>query len=71
MGKLISVNWNGELYDCDFNQQLGLSVTGQAKHIKDLVHQKVLFKNQSIPIGNHCFGCTAGDGSSCSGALQA
>ncbi len=67
---LISVDWQGLLYDCDFNQQLGITVTGKAKHMKDLLGKKENLNNQSIQIGQHCFGCTAGDGSSCSGALR-
>ena len=67
---LISVNWEGFLYDCDFNQQLGLGIESKAKDLKDLINHKIIFKDQSISVGQHCFGCTAGDGSSCSGALK-
>ena len=67
---LVSVNWEGFLYDCDFNQQLGLGIESKAKDLKDLINHKIIFKDQSISVGQHCFGCTAGDGSSCSGALK-
>ena len=67
---LISVDWQGLLYDCDFNQQLGVKINGSTKHIKDLISQRQTLTGQSIQVGEHCFGCTAGDGSSCSGALS-
>ena len=67
---LISVDWKGFLYDCDFNQQLDIAIKGNPKHLQDLVKKKLLFKGQSIEIGDHCYGCTAGSGSSCSGALK-
>ena len=67
---LISVDWQGFLYDCDFNQQLGMGITGKAQHLKDLIKQSPDIKGQSIKIGQHCYGCTAGSGSSCSGALE-
>ncbi len=66
----ISVNWQGYLYDCDFNQMLEipLATTQKPLHIRDLFTTKV----DGLPIrtGNHCYGCTAGQGSSCSGALN-
>jgi len=67
---LISVDWQGFLYDCDFNQQLGMGIAGKAQHLKDLVKQSPELRGQSIKIGQHCYGCTAGNGSSCSGALE-
>lgn len=63
----ISVDWNGQVYDCDFNQQLDL---GKAE---DMVWDLDLDQFQSLPIktASHCFGCTAGAGSSCGGTLVA
>ena len=66
----ISVDWEGYLYDCDFNQQLGIKRNGEIKHIDDLLTPLVSLKNNPISIGNHCFGCTAGAGSSCGGELS-
>lgn len=65
---LVSVDWQGYLYDCDFNQQLGLPLAGRARpHLRDLLVQD--FTGDAIAIADHCFGCTAGQGSSCGGAL--
>jgi hypothetical protein len=63
---LISVDWQGVLYDCDFNQQLGLGRTGAA-HLRDLLQQDVI--GDDIAVADHCYGCAAGQGSSCGGAL--
>ena len=65
----LSVDWKGYLYDCDFNQQLGMKRDGHIKHLDDLLLPLVSLKNNPITIGNHCFGCTAGAGSSCGGEL--
>ncbi len=66
---LISVGWDGKLYDCDFNQMLELPVNhGLPRHIRDFDY--FLLGRREILTGNHCFGCTAGSGSSCSGALN-
>ena len=65
----LSVDWEGYLYDCDFNQQLGMKRYGEIKHLDDLLLPIVPLKNNPITIGNHCFGCTAGAGSSCGGEL--
>lgn len=63
---LISVDWQGNLFDCDFNQMLELPVeTGQT--IFDFNPQKLA--NRKISTANHCFGCTAGTGSSCGGTV--
>ncbi|WP_158857470.1 arsenosugar biosynthesis radical SAM (seleno)protein ArsS [Lunatibacter salilacus] len=63
----ISVGWDGYLYDCDFNQMLDLKVeTPQSQHISDWNHSAL--KNRNIVVNQHCFGCTAGAGSSCGGA---
>ncbi|WP_192349817.1 arsenosugar biosynthesis radical SAM (seleno)protein ArsS [Algoriphagus sp. Y33] len=62
----ISVGWDGYLYDCDFNQMLELKVTSEnSQHIKDW-NEKSLTERDII-VKNHCFGCTAGAGSSCGG----
>ena len=66
----LSVDWKGYLYDCDFNQQLGMRRNGTIKHLYDLLTPLVSLKNNPISIGNHCFGCTAGAGSSCGGELS-
>ena len=66
----LSVDWKGYLYDCDFNQQLGMRRDGDIKHLDDLLIPLVSLKNNPISIGNHCFGCTAGAGSSCGGELS-
>ena len=63
----ISVGWDGHLYDCDFNQMLELKVADHApQHISE--YNEKLLNNRSIVINQHCFGCTAGAGSSCGGA---
>lgn len=65
---LISVDWQGYVYDCDFNQMLDLPLGGgSAIHIKDL--SRVILESSAITVADHCFGCTAGQGSSCTGAL--
>jgi len=67
---LVSVDWQGNLYDCDFNQMLGLglSVNGNGRlHLKDL--SSLLLEENPIIVADHCYGCTAGQGSSCGGAL--
>ena len=66
----LSVDYKGFLYDCDFNQQLGMKRNGDIKHLDDLLIPLVSLKNNPIAIGNHCFGCTAGAGSSCGGELN-
>jgi len=63
---LISVDWQGRLYDCDFNQQLGLGLQ-EPHHLRDLLDWDP--RDAPIRVGGHCFGCTAGAGSSCGGAL--
>jgi radical SAM/Cys-rich protein len=63
----ISVGWDGTLYDCDFNQMLGLRVNhGMPDTIMDFNIEKL--RSRKIVTGNHCYGCTAGTGSSCQGA---
>ncbi len=68
---LVSVDWQGHLYDCDFNQMLGLpaSLSDQARpHLRDLLD--VDGEGRPIRVADHCYGCTAGQGSSCGGALD-
>lgn len=65
---LVSVDWQGNIYDCDFNQQLGLPLSGRGRpHLRDLLRQDL--KGQAIRVADHCYGCTAGQGSSCGGAI--
>jgi len=63
----LSVSWDGYLYDCDFNQMLGLKVASKARHIKD--YDTSLLVGREVVISQHCYGCTAGAGSSCQGAV--
>ena len=64
----ISVDWQGYLFDCDFNQMLNLPLANASRlHISDV--KAIDLENRSIAVGRHCFGCTAGAGSSCRGAL--
>jgi radical SAM/Cys-rich protein len=66
---LVSVGWDGKLYDCDFNQMLNLPVNhGAPDHVEKFNMEQL--KSRQIVIGNHCFSCTAGAGSSCQGALE-
>jgi radical SAM/Cys-rich protein len=70
---LVSVDWQGYLYDCDFNQQLGLPLVGPRDARKSRLHLSDItagqLEDQPIRVADHCFGCTAGQGSSCGGAL--
>jgi radical SAM/Cys-rich protein len=61
----ISLSWDGYLYDCDFNQMLGLCE--EPKHISDVKKEDIL--GRPITVHNHCYVCTAGSGSSCGGAV--
>lgn len=68
---LVSVDYQGYLYDCDFNQMLQLpaaSESGERPHLRELLERDHF--NTPIHIGEHCYGCTAGQGSSCGGALE-
>jgi radical SAM/Cys-rich protein len=66
---LVSVEWTGKLYDCDFNQMLGLGVApGLPQTIADFDPSE--FAARRVTTGAHCFGCTAGAGSSCGGAVK-
>jgi radical SAM/Cys-rich protein len=67
---LVSIDWRGYLYDCDFNQMLGLPlvVAGRARpHLSDVIGADL--EGNPIVVRDHCYGCTAGQGSSCGGAL--
>lgn len=63
----ISVGWDGTLFDCDFNQMLELGVASPIQNIKDFSSEQL--KDRNIILGQHCYGCTAGAGSSCQGSL--
>ncbi len=68
---LISVDWRGEVYDCDFNQMLGLPMALGEKarvHLSELMDATL--DGNRVRVAGHCFGCTAGQGSSCGGALK-
>lgn len=74
---LISVDYRGYVYDCDFNQMLGMPLRHAAigngvqhprTHLRDLINHDL--KGNPIMVADHCYGCTAGQGSSCGGALQ-
>ena len=67
---LLSIDWEGYVYDCDFNQMLGLPFGDAEKkiHVRDLKMGEL--DGNPIAVRDHCFGCTAGNGSSCSGAMQ-
>jgi len=65
----LSVGWDGRLYDCDFNQMLDLPVVhGAPSHIRNF--NPIQLHHRQIVTGNHCYGCTAGSGSSCGGATS-
>jgi radical SAM/Cys-rich protein len=69
---LASVDWEGYLYDCDFNQMLGMPLRLQGRsrpHLRDLLTQSL--DDGAVRVADHCYGCTAGQGSSCGGALHA
>jgi len=63
----LSVSWDGYLFDCDFNQMLELPVNSKSKHISQ--YQEELLEGRNIVISQHCYGCTAGAGSSCQGVV--
>jgi radical SAM/Cys-rich protein len=65
----INVNWLGEVFDCDFNQMLKMPTLENGQHLKAWEIDPDTFSNIPIRTGPHCFGCTAGAGSSCGGAL--
>ena len=61
----LSISWDGYLFDCDFNQMLELPVNSKVKHISE--YNEELLEGRNIVISQHCYGCTAGAGSSCQG----
>ena len=63
----LSVGWDGKLYDCDFNQMLEIELDTSRTHIKDI--ELGMLSERSIRTAAHCYGCTAGTGSSCGGSL--
>jgi len=66
---LLSVDWQGKVYDCDFNQVLGLALPGgHARHLSEI--DASALQDAPIAVADHCYGCTAGAGSSCGGALS-
>ena len=72
---LVSVDWRGHVYDCDFNQMLDLPMTrdGARLHLRDLLAADIEgqeLEGKDIRVAGHCYGCTAGQGSSCGGALK-
>ena len=68
---LISVDWQGYVYDCDFNQMLNINLNNNEEkvHLSDLIDDEL--EGDEIAVRDHCYGCTAGQGSSCGGALTA
>lgn len=62
----VSIDWQGYVYDCDFNQMLALPLAGKRTHISEL---QGTLEDTPIVVAGHCYGCTAGQGSSCGGAL--
>jgi len=67
---LVSIDWRGYLFDCDFNQMLGIGLGGgpARRHVSALLEEDL--RGRPIGVAGHCFGCTAGQGSSCGGALD-
>ncbi|MGH8427891.1 MAG: arsenosugar biosynthesis radical SAM (seleno)protein ArsS [Gammaproteobacteria bacterium] len=65
---LISVDWRGYVYDCDFNQMLDMPLGGRRTHLSELLDADLA--GRPIAVSGHCYGCTAGQGSSCGGALM-
>jgi len=63
----LSVSWDGGLYDCDFNQMLDLPVASPSQHIRDF--DAAALAQRAIVVNEHCYGCTAGAGSSCGGTV--
>jgi radical SAM/Cys-rich protein len=64
----LSISWDGFIYDCDFNQMLDLKVNSNVKHIDDFDVKSL--SERSIVVNQHCYGCTAGAGSSCGGEIS-
>jgi hypothetical protein len=67
--QLVSVAWDGRLFDCDFNQMLDMPIEPPYPvRLEDFDYE--VLAHRRITVGDHCFGCTAGQGSSCGGALD-
>ena len=66
--KTISVNWQGQIYDCDFNQQINFQGKKGPKTLYELIDKSFKF-DYGVAVKEHCFACTAGAGSSCGGTL--
>lgn len=64
----LSISWDGFIYDCDFNQMLDLKVNSKVKHIDDFDLKSL--SERSVVVNQHCYGCTAGAGSSCGGEIS-
>ena len=65
---LLSINYKGYVYDCDFNQMLSIDISNKKTHITDIKKDELV--NKIIATGDHCYGCTAGSGSSCGGVIS-
>jgi radical SAM/Cys-rich protein len=65
---LLSIDYEGYVYDCDFNQMLGIDISNKRTHITDIKKDELV--NKIIATGDHCYGCTAGSGSSCGGVIS-
>ena len=63
----LSVRWDGMLFDCDFNQMLDIKVASPITHLRDFNLE--LLQGRKIRVSQHCYGCTAGSGSSCQGTV--
>lgn len=66
---MVSVGWDGQLYDCDFNQMLNIPASGKRQSVFEVSSLEEL-AGTSVAMAEHCYGCTAGCGSSCGGALS-
>lgn len=65
--EMVSIGWDGQMYDCDFNQMLEIPLNRKSRSVWDIENLRDI--ESDIAVGSHCFGCTAGAGSSCGGAL--
>jgi radical SAM/Cys-rich protein len=65
---LLSIDYKGYVYDCDFNQMLSIDISNKKTHITDIKKDELV--NKIIATGDHCYGCTAGSGSSCGGVIS-
>ena len=67
--EMLSIGWDGQLFDCDFNQMLGMPVAGRSSQTVWNIDSFDQFIHQRVAVADHCYGCTAGAGSSCGGAV--